>query len=88
MQEVYDEMEYMLGGEDEITRMIDRQSFVQRLNGFLGTLESLERSIFVLRFWYFKTPKEIARKFGLKEKTVYNTLYQLRIRFARYWKED
>jgi len=88
VQEVYDEMEYMLGGEDEITRMIDRQSFVQRLNGFLGTLESLERSIFVLRFWYFKTPKEIARKFGLKEKTVYNTLYQLRIRFARYWKED
>lgn len=88
VQEVYDEMEYMLGGEDEIEKMIDRQSFAQRLNGFLDTLGSLERSIFVLRFWYFKTPKEIARKFGMKEKTIYNILYQLRVRFARYWKEE
>lgn len=55
-------------GEDAISRMIDRDDFVQRLNGFLEKQTRTDRMIFVLRFWYMDTPREIAKHMGLKEK--------------------
>lgn len=75
-------------GEDAISRMIDRDDFVQRLNGFLEKQTRTDRMIFVLRFWYMETPREIAKHMGLKEKNVYNTLYQMRKRFRVYWKQS
>lgn len=85
VQEVLDELDELIGGEDPIEEMLDRQSFVQRLNGFLGILDPCERNLFVLRFWYLKTPREIAEQFELREKTVYNMLYRLRKQFKEYW---
>lgn len=84
---VYEEMEEMLGGEDTIANMIDRQAFTKIMNAFLGSLSPLERDIFVLRFWYFYKPSEIAEKYRMKEKTVYNMLYRLRKQFCVYWGE-
>ena len=75
-------------GEDAISRMIDRDDFVQRLNGFLEKQTRTDRMIFVLRFWYMETPREIAKHMGLKEKNVYNTLYQMRKRFRVYWEQS
>ena len=67
---------------------IDRDDFVQRLNGFLEKQTRTDRMIFVLRFWYMETPREIAKHMGLKEKNVYNTLYQMRKRFRVYWEQS
>lgn len=85
VQAVLEELEEMLGDEDPIEDMIDRQAFTQRLNRFLEALNPSERNMFVLRFWYLKTPREIAEQFELREKTVYNTLYRLRKQFREYW---
>lgn len=75
-------------GEDVISRMIDRDDFVRRMDEFLNRQSQIDRMIFVLRFWYMKTPKEIAREMDMKEKTVYNTLYQMRKRFRDYWEQS
>lgn len=82
------EINYGHFGEDAISRMIDRDDFVQRLNGFLEKQTRTDRMIFVLRFWYMDTPREIAKHMGLKEKNVYNTLYQMRKRFRVYWEQS
>ena len=58
------------------------------LNGFLEKQTRTDRMIFVLRFWYMETPREIAKHMGLKEKNVYNTLYQMRKRFRVYWEQS
>lgn len=75
-------------GEDVISRMIDRDDFVSRMDEFLNRQSQIDRMIFVLRFWYMKTPKEIAKQMDIKEKTVYNTLYQMRKRFRDYWEQS
>lgn len=75
-------------GEDVISRMIDRDDFVRRMDKFLNRQSQIDRMIFVLRFWYMKTPKEIAKQMDMKEKTVYNTLYQMRKRFRDYWEQS
>ena len=75
-------------GEDVISKMIDRDDFVSRMDEFLNRQSQIDRMIFVLRFWYMKTPKEIAKQMDMKEKTVYNTLYQMRKRFRDYWEQS
>ena len=75
-------------GEDVISRVIDRDDFVSRMDEFLNRQSQIDRMIFVLRFWYMKTPKEIAKQMDMKEKTVYNTLYQMRKRFRDYWEQS
>ena len=75
-------------GEDSISRMIDREDFVRRMNEFLERQSQMDRMIFVLRFWYMKTPREIAKQMDMKEKAVYNTLYQMRKRFREYWEQS
>lgn len=75
-------------GEDSISRMIDREDFVRRMNEFLEKQPQMDRMIFVLRFWYMKTPREIAKQMDMKEKAVYNTLYQMRKRFREYWEQS
>lgn len=85
---VYEELEEMLGGKDETQEMVDRQVFTELLNTFLDGLTQRDRNIFVLRFWYFYDPQEIAEKYGMKEKAVYNVLYRLRRQFQEYWKEQ
>lgn len=84
---VYEELEEMIGEDDPIAKMINEQAFAELVNGFLRTLERRERNIFVLRFWFFCAPKEIAERYGMKEKVVYNLLYRLRMRFQEYWKQ-
>ena len=65
--------------------MIERQAFADRLNGFLSILPPQDRNIFVRRFWFFETPAEIAKMYGIKEKSVYNRLFALRRKFRTYW---
>ena len=85
VQVVYDELEEMLGGEDPIQHMIDEQVFAAVVNEFLDGLNPLERGIFVLRFWYFCKPAQIAEKYRIREQTVYNMLYRLRKEFREHW---
>lgn len=86
---VYEELSEMLGDEeDPIENMISRQAFAERINTFLDRQSRMDRAIFILRFWYFYSPKEIAKQLGVGEKAVYNALYQLRKRFAAYWNPE
>ena len=56
------------------------------MNQFLKRQSQIDRMIFVLRFWYLKTPKEIAQTFGVADKEIYNRLYLLRKGFQEAWK--
>ncbi len=55
------------------------------MTGYLNGVSKRDREIFV-RFWYLKTPKEIAQTFGVADKEIYNRLYLLRKGFQEAWK--
>lgn len=48
------------------------------LNRFLGTLRERERSLFVGRYWYALSVKDLALKWGMKEGTVKSSLHRSR----------
>lgn len=55
--------------EGEISAIIDR---------FLGTLDDTNRRIFLRRYWYCDSIRQIARRFGLREGAVKVRLHRMR----------
>ncbi len=58
--------------------LCERLSLRDALNTFVGNLPRRTRRIFVRRYWYASSVKEIAKDFGMKESTV--TVLMLRTR--------
>lgn len=82
---------------DEISEMISdfhvpekewhKRELIQAINAFLSGLTRKKREIFVRRYWYADSVKEIAERFEMSENNVSVTLNRLRKQLHRYLKE-
>lgn len=74
---VLDELQECLsaGGESDIDDSIALQD---ALNSFLHSLPAETRKIFIRRYWYLSSIKEISRDFGIGESKVKMTLLRTR----------
>jgi len=55
------------GGLDE---QIEARELARMLDAFLAGLPARERRVFLCRYWYFDSVRDIARRFGYKESRV------------------
>ena len=60
----------------------------QALNGFLGTLPGLERSLFLSRYFYGYTLEELTGKYGLPEHKIKYRLRKTRTALAAYLQQE
>lgn len=58
------------------------------INRFLGTLPKRERVVFLQRYWYFCSVKEIASNVGIRESNVKVILYRVREQFKDYLNKE
>lgn len=65
-------------GSDNVEKEIDRKETGKVILDFLNTLDVQKRRIFILRYWYAMSVKEIADKHNLKENNVKVILHRLR----------
>ena len=54
------------------------------VNDFLRSISKRDRNIFLNRYFYVKSSKEIAKKYGLKEDNVQKILYRTRTKLKEY----
>ena len=66
----------------------DRILLKDLLNRFLASLDKQTRIIFLQRYWYICTPREIARSMGLSENNVNVILHRTRNRFKLYLQKE
>ena len=57
------------------------------INDFLRTLNEEDRDVFVLRYYKFRSTKDLSRTFGKREGTVRNKLVSLRKDLSAYLEE-
>ncbi len=68
---------------------VEDELILKRLiNGFLESLDSRARIIFLRRYWYALTVQEIAKKMGMSESHVSVILHRTRNRFKDYLKKE
>jgi len=68
--------------------MADELALREAINGFLGSLPAQKRIIFMRRYWYMSSVKEIAEDYGLTESNVKVTLLRTRNRFKAYLEKE
>ena len=78
MELVLDELEQIVSGKESVEQEIDRRELLQAINDFLGNLSEQKRSIFLCRYWYGDSVKNIALRFGITENYVSVILNRLR----------
>ena len=65
-----------------------RRQLSESINRFLKTLPAEKRVVFVLRYWYMYSIKEIASQTGMRESTVSSVLFRLRKKLKTHLEQE
>lgn len=84
---VLDELSELISNTSTAESQWNEKLLIESINEFLAVLPEKKRTIFVLRYWYSYSIKEIAQKFGMPENTVTVQLKRTRKKLHNYLKE-
>lgn len=73
-----DELGDCVSGRDSIEGELMQQELIDCLNCFLDMLPDTERWVFICRYWYMDSIKEICLQFGFSESKVKSMLHRTR----------
>ena len=83
-----DELADCVPSRGGVEQQIEEQELEQAIDAFLSTLSATDRKIFVARYWFVASVKEIADKLDCSPGKVKTTLYRLRGRLRSYLQEE
>lgn len=73
-----DELQECIPGEDNTAKIVDDLALAEIFNRFLASLSADQRKIFMSRYWYLSSIKEIAREYSMGESKVKMSLMRSR----------
>ena len=78
----------VLCGEYSMEKEIASYQIREILNDFLGTLSRKDRDIFVRRYWYIDSIREIAQRHQVTETNVKSNLYRSRKKLLKIMNKE
>ena len=85
---VLDELADCIPAADSVETAYDERSFLRRLERFLDTLQPDARRIFVRRYWYMNSCREIAEMYCLSESKVRVSLTRTRRKLKAFLEKE
>ena len=85
---VMDELEECIPANNDTEDIIDSMVLADLMNSFLESLPAIHRKIFMRRYWYFSSVKEIARDYGMSGSNVKTSLYRSRKKLEIILREE
>jgi len=85
---ILDEAEEFIPDPLSVGDFTDEIHLQNTINGFLGSLTKEVRVVFVRRYWYMSSIKEIAKDYGLSESNVKITLMRTRNKLKEYLERE
>lgn len=85
---VLDEVEEFLPSPIDGASLSDELALKEAINHFLGTLSAEHRVVFLRRYWYMCSVKEIAKELRLSESNVKIILHRTRAKFKDYLEKE
>lgn len=82
------EMEQCIPAPNDCECQLDDKVFAEAINGFLESLSTEKRKIFLRRYWYLDSIDEIAKRFRLSESKVKTTLFRSRNQLREYLEKE
>ncbi len=84
----FDEIEEFTPAADSTQRATDESELSLIINRFLGALTTENRKIFMRRYWYLSSVKEIAEDFRISEGKVKMSLHRSRKKLRKLLEEE
>lgn len=72
------ELEECIGVHSKVEVLADEMALVEIINGFLADQPKLNRVVFVKRYWYLTSVKDISQDFNMNENRVASMLFRMR----------
>ena len=88
IQVALEELGDCVSGSDTVEERFDRRELSRSVNTFLAGLKDTERNVFLCRYWYLDSVKEIAAFFGFSESKVASMLLRLRRRLRAHLEKE
>lgn len=85
---ILDELGECISSETYTESITDELAIKDVLNSFLSTLHAETRKIFVRRYWYMDSIKDIAAAYGLTESKVTITLFRTREKLKKLFEKE
>lgn len=79
-----DELAECVSGADELERRQDSEEIVNALNGFLETLNQVERGVFMRRYWMMEPIADVAERYDISVSKTTTMLFRLRGRLKKH----
>lgn len=73
-----DELEECVAGNSSVEAEIERKELQKTVNEFLAGLPTVERQVFMRRYWYMDSVQTIAEEFGFSESKTASMLFRIR----------
>ena len=83
-----DELSELIGGSSEVEEQLDLSVLTDLINKFLKKCEKQARTVFVQRYWYMMSVKEIAKENRMSDSNVKMTLSRTRDKLKVYLEEE
>ena len=85
---VFDELQDCISSSSSTEAIVEEIALTEVLDRFLSTLSSEQRKIFMQRYWYFASIKEIAASHGISESKVKMSLLRSRDQLKRMFEKE
>ncbi len=82
-----EELDECIAGSQNVEKEMERKELAQLINRFLDSLPVPERRVFLSRYLYMDSIKDIAQKFGFSQSKVMSMLHRLRQKLRRHLEE-
>ncbi|MBQ8378398.1 MAG: sigma-70 family RNA polymerase sigma factor [Oscillospiraceae bacterium] len=83
-----DEISELIKSDQSVENSIEEKLLVQSVNSFLKTVKCEQRKIFVQRYWYFMSVKEISSLLNISQSKVTVTLTRMLKKLWQYLKKE
>lgn len=82
------EMEQCIPSPDDIECRIDDIAFKEAINGFLASLNTEMRNVFLRRYWYLDSVSDIGKRYSFSKSKVQSILFRCRNKLREYLEKE
>ena len=75
---VLDELEDCVSDPTDVEITIEQQEMARVIRAFLDAMPTIERRVFLKRYWYMESIAQIAKEFGFSESKTASMLHRTR----------
>lgn len=84
----FDELEGCIPDPRTVETVLEGKELSRKIDVFLDTLDEKDRNLFLRRYWFFDSVRQLSHSFGISESNVKVKLYRIREALKQYLEKE